>query len=58
MTGQSEIPMPDAGGSYIRDPATGALKVPEVAPEAAPDAADPPTAKPVAKPVNKPVKEA
>lgn len=58
MTGNTDIPLPDAGGSYIRNPETGVLQVREVAAEATPEPAETPAAKPVAKPVNKPVKEA
>ncbi|NEX47602.1 hypothetical protein [Pseudotabrizicola algicola] len=54
MTGKTNAPLPDAGGSYIRDPKTGAIQVVE----AASDAPAPDAGKPAIKPVKQPVKEA
>ena len=56
MTGKPETPLPVAGGSYIRNTATGAL---EIAPsEPAPDAPAKADEKPAPKSTKQPVKEA
>lgn len=54
MTGKTDAPMPDAGGSYTRDPKTGALVPTAVASDAPAQAAG----KPAEKPVKPSVKEA
>jgi hypothetical protein len=54
-----ETPLPDAGGSYVRDPDTGALQSAPLPEEAAPPPSpQSPSPQPAAKPVTKPVKEA
>jgi len=56
MTGKPETTLPGAGGSYLRDQATGAL---QPAPsDVEPDAPAATEEKPAGKPVKQPVKEA
>ncbi len=56
MTGTPKTMLPVAGGSYLRDPATGALQ--PAPPEVEPDAPAATGEKPATKPVKQPAKEA